>query len=323
MTWRLKDPGDKLLCSGITPAIIAASAISGGASIANGIMGSNAATSAAQTQAAAAAEGANIVNQTENNIVGEAGQMFDTQQQTMSPFIQSGQNALTQINSLMGPGGSLTQGYQQFDPSQVQFDPGFNYRLNLANQAVQAWGAKTGTFMSGGTGMQLEQNSQNMASQEYQNAYSRALNTYNTNANTFYQNQANQFNRLATQAGAGQSAATSLSGLGSQYINAITGSQQNAATQTANLLTGGAAATAAGQVGSANAWTNSLTGASNNFTQLALLSQLLNNGANGGTPAATTPGAGAFSTLATNPTSVLNTLQPNPLPGQLNPSYAG
>jgi hypothetical protein len=93
--------------------------------------------------------------------------------------------------------------------------------------------------MSGNTQQGLNTFAQNYASNAYQNAF----NNYNTN-------QTNIFNRLASIAGIGQTGVAQNSTSGQNAVNAST-----------NLLTSGAAAQAAGQVGSANALTGGLNNA--------------------------------------------------------------
>jgi hypothetical protein len=82
-----------------------------------------------------------------------------------------------------------------------------------------------------------------MGSQEYQSAYNRALTGYNTGVAS--ENQL--YNRQAGLAGIGQTSA-----------NLVGQAGQNYATNAGNMITVGAAAQAAGQVGAANAFTGGL-----------------------------------------------------------------
>lgn len=230
---------------------------SAGASAASGALGSKAATNAADLQAQAT-QAATQEQQRE----------FNTEQQNLSPWINAGEGALGQLVKGIQPGGGLADPFtEKFDPSKVQFDPGFQYRLDQANKAIQASAAAHGRLNSGGTLMQIDRNTQDLAGQEYQNAYGRALTNYQTDENTFFNNQTNQYNKLAGVAGIGQNGVAQLNQAG----------QASTAAQ-AQLGTAGAAATAAGIVGSTNAITGGLSSGASALGNNLILSQLLKGG---------------------------------------------
>lgn len=104
-------------------------------------------------------------------------------------------------------------------------DPSYQFRLNEGLKAIRNRAGSQGQIFSGNTLKGLEGYGQSMASQEYNNA----------------------FNRLGTLAGFGTNA---------NAANATAG--QNYATGAGNMITGGAAAQAAGGVGAANAVTGGL-----------------------------------------------------------------
>ena len=103
--------------------------------------------------------------------------------------------------------------------------------------------------MNGGTLKSLSRYGQDYASGEFNNSYSRWNNDQTT-----------RFNRLSTIAGLGQTANNVTAQLGQQTANSID-----------NNITSAGAATAAGQVGSANA----LAGAMNNGTSMYMLSKMI------------------------------------------------
>ena len=112
------------------------------------------------------------------------------------------------------------------------------------NQANQLGGLTGGNALVG-----LQNYTQGAASQEYANAFNR------------YQAQrSNIYNTLASIAGLGQTAQQQSNQLAQNFANAQTG-----------LTTGGAAATAAGQVGAANALSSGLQGVGSSYA----LSQLM------------------------------------------------
>ena len=161
-----------------------------------------------------------------------------------------------------------------------QNDPGFQAREQLGQEALERSAAAKGTLLTGGTLKDTEQFAQDYASNEYANVYSRALGEYQQAYNIFNQQQTNQFNRLASLAGLGQTAAGQLTSAAGQF--GATG---------ANLLTNIGNSQAAGIVGSANAYGTGLS----NIGGLATLPYLLSNSGYG---AASQSGAG-------NPMSVM------------------
>lgn len=75
---------------------------SAGGSVASGIMGSNAAQKAAAAQEAAAQKAANFQQQQSQQALGIQQNQWDTTQNEMQPWLQSGTGALSNLNYLMG-----------------------------------------------------------------------------------------------------------------------------------------------------------------------------------------------------------------------------
>jgi hypothetical protein len=123
-------------------------------------------------------------------------------------------------------------------------DPGYAFRLSEGQKALDRSAAARGGLISGGAMKAAQRFGQEMGSQEYQNAYNRALTGYNADV----AREATGYNRLAALAGYGQTATGQIGAAG-----------QNMASNVGNLMTSGAAANAAGQVGAANAMTGGLS----------------------------------------------------------------
>ena len=200
-----------------------AAAIIGGA-----YLGSQASKSAASTQAAAAAQASDAQLQ-----------MFREQAALQEPFRQAGVRALPQLEAQrnMMPGAFTGQ-------VNLGQDPGYAFRLSEGQKALDRSAAARGGLISGGAMKAAQRFGQDLGSQEYQNAYNRALTGYNADV----AREATGYNRLAALAGIGQTATGQIGAAG-----------QNAATNMGNLMTSGAAASAAGQVGAANALTGGLS----------------------------------------------------------------
>jgi len=101
--------------------------------------------------------------------------------------------------------GSLNQ---RFDGKGLQNDPGYQFRLQQGQSALENSRAAMGGLFSGATGKALSEYGQGFASNEYQNAYNR----YNND-------QSNLFNRLSGLAGTGQTANQQVNAAGQNYAN--------------------------------------------------------------------------------------------------------
>jgi hypothetical protein len=106
--------------------------------------------------------------------------------------------------------GSLLKSFGMED---YQADPGYQFRLNEGNKALERVMASRGQFtsMNPAAAKALQAYNQDLASQEYGAAYDR----YNIN-------QGNIYNRLANLAGMGQTAVGTQAGVGGNYANAGT-----------------------------------------------------------------------------------------------------
>jgi hypothetical protein len=111
-------------------------------------------------------------------------------------------------------------------------DPSYEWRKKQGIDALAASGAASGNYGSGNMGVALQDYGQNLASTEYQNAYNR-----------WNQQQAQEYNRLASMAGIGQVTAQNLGSEGAQATSNIN-----------SYLTNAANALGAGAIGSSNAW---------------------------------------------------------------------
>jgi hypothetical protein len=209
-----------------------AAAIGGVASLAGAYLSSNAATDAATTQAAATKAAA---AQTQDNY----GQI----RSDLQPFVQSGYNALSNVNARLP---DLTT---PFNPTQAQLEatPGYQFIKSQGLQAVQNSAAAKGLGISGAA---LK------GAADY--ATGLADSTYKDQFNIDQANKNNAYTKLLGLVGNGSTAANQ------------TGIFANSANKTAaDYLTSGAAATAAGDVGSAKAISNGLTGVGNAYTGYA------------------------------------------------------
>lgn len=159
--------------------LLAAAGISAGSSLLKGILGSNAANSAAH-QAAGTYDsaGAGLENLSQAQ--------YAEQQANLAPYLNAGQQGSNSLAAAYAPGGALTQQFS-FDPSQIANNPNYQFVLAQGNKAVQQSAAAQGGEFSGGTLKALDQYSQGLATQTVNDAYNQSLSTFQTNHNNLFQ----------------------------------------------------------------------------------------------------------------------------------------
>lgn len=258
--------------------------LTAGTGLFNGIMGKNAADNAASTQSDAEKQLLALINQKlpeANQLVSEGttggndilSKFYQENMGLLAPYLKAGAGAEDQLSEALKPGGQLNTPATA-DQILAQ-DPGYQFRLQQGQLALERSAAAKGGAASGGALKALTQYGQDYASGEYNNAFQR----YNTT-------QSNLFNRLQTLAGTGLSAAGTGVGAGTATAGQESGNvTQGANTQAQNILqalgiqgnaiTGAANATASGYVGGTNALTSGITGGVNSGLNAVLLQKLL------------------------------------------------
>jgi len=156
----------------------------------------------------------------------EAKRQYDLTRTDQAPWREAGSVALGQMQS--------PDFNKDFGAADFQKDPGYDFRMAEGQKAIDRGAAARGSFDSGRTMKELTRYSQNVASDEYNNAYNR-----------FNNDRTNRFNRLSSIAGTGQIANNQMAQAGQNYSNAY--GQNMAAYGNAG---------AAGAMGRANAITN-------------------------------------------------------------------
>lgn len=167
------------------------------------------------------------------------------------------------------------QQFQAPDALTEQNDPGYQARLRLGADTLERSAAARGNLLTGGEAKNLDQFAQDYASNEYGNVYNRAANTFSTNYNIFKQNQNDIFNRYATLAGFGQTAAGQLNNSGVATAGQIGNTLLTSGAQIGSDIQGAAAARGSGYVGSANAIGGAIGSGINSTTDLLALYQAM------------------------------------------------
>lgn len=157
------------------------------------LIGAYASNQAANTAADAQRDATRSANDTQRY-------MYNQQREDQAPWREAGRVAL---------GGLQDEDYMRdFTMSDYQQDPGYQFRLDEANKAIERSAAARGGLNSGATMKALARYSQDYAANEYQNAYNR-----------FNSDRDRRFNRLASIAGIGQTAQGATATAGQNYAN--------------------------------------------------------------------------------------------------------
>lgn len=186
--------------------------------VTSAVLGSRASKKAASTQADAANRAADLQMK-----------QFERQVELQEPWRQAGITALNKLTP-------LATEYTPFGMQQFQQDPGYAFRMQEGMKALERSAAARGGLLSGSMLKGAQRYGQDLASQEYMNAFNR------------YQAERNaRLNPLQSLAGIGQTATNQL-GQAGQTMAGNVGQAMGAAAQ----------ARASGYVGGANALSQGL-----------------------------------------------------------------
>jgi hypothetical protein len=174
-----------------------------------------------------------------------------------------------QKNQLSAAGitpGMFTEKYKDYKPfslSDFNESPAYQFNLEQGQKALDKAANARKMLYAPATLKDLSRFSQGLASNEFQNAYNNYNNDYQTGFNSFNNARDRIWNRLFSVSGSGQNAAAQQGAFG-----------MNTANQVGNNITSAGAAQAAGQVGQANAFNNTIGGLTNLYTTQQMLSSL-------------------------------------------------
>jgi hypothetical protein len=226
-----------------------------GIDVVSGFRNANAVENAAKMQANAAQQAANIGSQTSQQQMQLARDIFAQQTALNEPFRQGGVNALNRMQDLLGISGNRNApGYgsmsKNFTMADFQADPGYAFRMTEGLKALDRQAAARGGLISGGALKAAQGYGQDLASQEYLNAFNR-----------FQTNRTNLLNPLQSIAGAGQTATTTLSQAGQNMGTNVANYMGNAGQAQAGAVTSAADARASGYLGAQEGWNKAINSA--------------------------------------------------------------
>lgn len=176
--------------------------VAGGAALGSALIGSKASKKAAKAQEKSAQAGIDFQKY-----------MYDTTRSDFAPWRAAGGSAITAGGAMLQPGYDHTT------------SPGYQFRMDEGNRAIQGSAAAKGGLLTGGTLKDILRYSQGVAADDFND----------------------QFNRQMAVAAGGQQANTTTGQLGA-----------NAANNVSSLMTQQGNARASGYMGQANAWTGAL-----------------------------------------------------------------
>jgi hypothetical protein len=201
-----------------------------GATVVSGVMGSNAASSAAGAQVAASEQQARVQKE-----------MFDKQVELQAPFREAGLKGQNELLDLLGlSGNTKAAGYgslsQPFTGQDMYKDPGYAFRLNEGVKALDRSAAARGGLLGGNQLRGVTQFGQDYATNEYQNAFNR-----------YQAERQARLNPLQSLAGQAQTSANTLTNAAGNLGSVLGESAINAGN-----------ARASGYIGSSNAISNAI-----------------------------------------------------------------
>jgi hypothetical protein len=232
-------------------AILGAAALTAGA----GIYGASQAGGAASAQQQAAQQASDVQRQ-----------IFERQVELQEPFREAGLAGQNRLLQLLGLGEDKTApGFgkyatAEFGMDKFQADPGYAFRMSEGMKALERSAAARGGLLSGATLKGTQRYGQDLASQEYQNAFNR-----------YQAERAGTLNPYQALAGTAQTSANVLGGQAG-----VLGGQLGS-----NIIGAGNAA-AAGRIGAANAIVGGLGQGLNFYQNQQILNRLIPGGGIGG-----------------------------------------
>ena len=266
---------------GVGPALSAGIGIAG--DIAGGVMNSGAAKKAAgkQLEAANTAIGTyNQYGQQSRDTLGaardaqrsDASGVRDRQVAGMDPYASQGPDALA---ALQGNAYDEWQG-GSFKAPTLTDDPGYQFRMNEGQKALERSAAARGTTGGGAFSKALMRYGQDFGSQEYGKAYQRSADEYDRTYGQFQDRSNQRWNRLSQLTDLGYDAAGRQAGYDQNYGDRLYGAEGDFARgnvgvnqwQAGNVgdtqLRAGDV-NAAGTVGATNAWNDTIQGVTDKF----------------------------------------------------------
>jgi hypothetical protein len=218
-----------------------------GATIGAAVIGSSASSKASKAQQQAAETASQASRETTQASIEAQERMFNRQVALQEPFRETGLAAQNRLADLLGISGRTDQpgygyGLQRFTMDNYREDPGYGFRLKRGLDAMERTAAARGGLLSGNQLRGAMEFGQDLASQEYGNAFNR----YQTE-------RANILNPLQSLGGVGQTATNTLTNAAGNLGAGMAGAYGNLGSALSANAIGAGNARASGYMGTANA----------------------------------------------------------------------
>jgi hypothetical protein len=188
------------------------------------------------------------------------------------PFREAGLAAQNKLLGYLGLGAGDGRYTKDFSMGDYQADPGYAFRLSEGMKALDRTAASRGGLLSGATLRGAQRYGQDLASQEYQNAFNR-----------YQVNRSNQLNPLQSLLGVGQTATGQDISGGANYASNVGNALGTFGAAQAGNIIGAGNARASGYMGGANAISSGVGQGLNFYQNQNLVNTLLaNRGVGGG-----------------------------------------
>jgi hypothetical protein len=222
------------------------------ATVGAALVGSAASRSSSKAQQQASDTAAEASRETTQASIESQERMFNRQVALQEPFRETGLAAQNRLADLLGISGRTSEpgygyGMQPFTMAQYQADPGYGFRLKRGLDAMERTAAARGGLLSGNQLRGAMEFGQDLASQEYGNAFNR-----------FQTERSNILNPLQSLGGVGQTSTNALTSAAGNLGAGMAGAYGNLGSAlSANAMNTGNIR-ASGYMNQANALTGAL-----------------------------------------------------------------
>lgn len=195
--------------------------------IGTAVVGGVSAYMVADAQSDASKKAIDAQNEASDESLALQAELAAQSREDVEPWRAAGESALLQLQEGIDSGAFEISDREAFSSENVNMakDPGYQFRMDEGVNALDASAAARGRLSSGAQDKALVDYGQNMGSQEYSNAYSRARSEYDDAYAKEVSDNTMKYNVLSSLAGTGQIAAN-------QNVSTNT----NLANQSTNIL---------------------------------------------------------------------------------------
>ncbi len=196
------------------------------AAVVGGAISASSASKASKAAKKGAKQQAKESEKAKKEGMAEADAAYRESSALVQPWMDAGKEAIGRLQKGVF-GGEFDPGKFHFDYDSFEKDPGYKFRVDEGQRAMEQGAAASGKLLSGQQQKALLNYGQKMGSQEYQNSFDRASREWGMNADRLGRNY-NMLNSLNQNGyGAARDLANMRGNLASQRLDAIYGNSNN------------------------------------------------------------------------------------------------